>query len=239
MRTEYLDGSYLSKNPNWHEEDAPYKLDLINRVISNNSIELGKIADVGCGSGLIAELIAQKYPQSRVNGFEFSHDATVLWSKRLKLENLKLINGSFFDQDEVFDLVTCLDVFEHVEDYYGFLRQLRVRGKHFLFKVPLDMAVLKLLTPALKNAREGVGHIQYFNDYTCIETLKDTGYEIEDAFLSPGFLVDARPKGLLQYIVFLMRTASMAFGHKFAARMFGGYCMVVLAKPAASQKSES
>jgi SAM-dependent methyltransferase len=231
MRDEYVDGSYLSENPGWHEEDAPYKIGLIAQTIESNAIPHQSIVDVGCGAGLVSEMLARLFPVSQVTGFEISKDATVFWPKREQRQNLKFVNGSVFESGETFDLSVCLDVFEHVEDYYGFLRLLRPRARTHIFKIPLDMCVLKILTPALKAARDTVGHIQYFNDYTAVETLKDSGYQIQSAVLSPGFLWDARPKGAVQYVVYGLRRLCMLFGHKFAARMMGGYCLVVAARP--------
>jgi SAM-dependent methyltransferase len=236
MRDEYVDGSYLKENPNWHQEDAPSKVDMLIKAIDGNRLVPQTIVDVGCGAGLVSELLAKRYVSSRVTGFEISKDAIVFWPKREKLPNLNFVNGSVFDSKETFDVCLCIDVFEHIEDYYGFLRALRSHARSHIFKIPLDMCVLKVVTPALKAARDSVGHIHYFNDYSAIETLKDTGYEIESTQLEPGFIWDSRPKGALQYLVYGLRRFCMLFGHKFAARMMGGYCLVVAARPAETSR---
>ena len=77
----------------------------------------------------------------------------------------------------------AIDVFEHVEDYFGFLRKLREKAEYKIFHIPLDLSVQTVLrsSPIIKG-RKSVGHIHYFTKETALETLKDTGYEIIDYF---------------------------------------------------------
>ena len=89
------------------------------------------------------------------------------------MDNLSFVVDDLVESPEQFDLVICLDVIEHVEDYFGFLRKLRGRGKYFVFNIPLDMNVMKLVTPGIRYAREEVGHLHYFNRYTALQALKD------------------------------------------------------------------
>ena len=44
-----------------------------------------------------------------------------------------------------YDLILCIDVFEHVEDYIGFLKTLKNKSKYHIFNIPLDMCALKVL----------------------------------------------------------------------------------------------
>ena len=123
-------------------------------------------------------------------------------------------------------MVICLDVFEHVEDYYLFLRKVRRIGKNFIFNIPLDMNVMKILVNGIKRAREELGHLHYFNEYTALETLKDCGFTIKDSFLSKGFLSTA-PRNIRQLLVLPFRIATLALGNSIGTRIFGGQSLVV------------
>jgi SAM-dependent methyltransferase len=227
--TTYDDGTYLAANPGWHEEDGPYKSRLVIDAVSRNQIAFRTCADVGCGAGVVTERLGRQYPEARFVGYDLSADAARFWERRSRTPNVEYRNLSVLEGPERYDLVVCLDVFEHVEDYYGFLRALRARGAQFVFNVPLDMSVMKLLTPGLRYVREEVGHLHYFNHYTARKVLEDTGYDILEARLSAAF-VHTPPRSLRQAAVLPIRLASLALGKKAASLMWGGLSLVVTAR---------
>lgn len=228
LRTIYADGSYLESNKNWHQEDSPYKAKLVSKAISRNKIQFTTCADVGCGAGLVTELLAKEFPTSTFEGLDLSNDAEEFWKTRLPLNNLSFKNENILDSKDRFDLVVCLDVFEHVEDYFGFLRKLSTKGKYFVFNIPLDMNVMKMLTPGIRFAREEVGHLHYFNHYTALQALADTGYKIRDSYLSPAF-TSTMPRNVRQAAVLPIRLLSLALGKRFASTMFGGMSLIATA----------
>jgi SAM-dependent methyltransferase len=226
----YADGSYLASNKNWHQEDSPYKAKLVCKAISRNKLKFTSCADIGCGAGLVTELLAKEFPSSTFQGFDLSKDAKEFWKTRLSLDNLSFKNENLLDCQQRFDLVVCLDVFEHVENYFGFLRDLSTKGKYFVFNIPLDMNVMKMLTPGIKFAREEVGHLHYFNRYTALQTIADTGYRIHDWYLSSAF-TSTMPRNIRQAAILPIRLLSLALGKRFASTVFGGISLVVTASP--------
>ena len=177
---------------------------------------------------MVTELLAQEFPSSRFEGFDLSDDAKEFWKQRRSLSNLTYRTANIVDSPQVFDLVVCLDVFEHVEDYFGFLRSLRATGKQFIFNIPLDMNVMKIVTPGIRFAREEVGHLHYFNKYTAVQTLTDTGYRVQDAHLSPAFTF-TMPRNIRQAAILPIRLLSLMLGKRFASTVFGGVSLVVTA----------
>lgn len=224
MSEIYADGTYLAKNASWHQEHSQYKSKLVLKALARTSTNFSTCVDVGCGAGLVAEKIAEIYPSSTVSGYDISPDAQKFWSNR-KL--VQFHNESLFNTDKRFDLALCLDVFEHVEDYFGFLRLLRSHANRVVFNIPLDMNVIKLIT-GLKSAREEVGHLHYFNSYTGIATLKDAGYSIVDSFFGAAFMA-VPPVNLKQALVAIPRWGLAAFGGSVASTLAGGYSLVVTA----------
>ena len=229
LRSIYDDGSYLESNKSWHQEDSPYKAKLVLTAISRNKITFASCADIGCGAGLVTELLAKEFPSSRFEGFELSNDAKEFWKQRPSLDNLVYKTENIVDSNQrEFDLIVCLDVFEHIEDYFGFLRNLRTKGQYFIFNIPLDMSVMKILTPGIKFAREEVGHLHYFNRYAALQTLKDTGYRVLDSYLGSAF-TSTMPRNIRQAAILPIRLLSLVFGKKFASTFFGGMSLVVTA----------
>jgi SAM-dependent methyltransferase len=224
----YRDGQYLQKNDSWHEEDSPYKAGIVRKIIDANHIDPKSIADIGCGSGLVAQLIAEAYPNAQVDGYDISPDAASFWKKR-KAPHLAFKLDDYASAGGQYDLAMCLDVFEHVEDYYGFLRSVRPHSRYVVFNIPLDMSVIKLVTPGIRRARNEVGHLHYFNVYSARETLKDCGYEIVDSFVSTP-LFSTLPRNALQWIAAAPRMALSLLSKSAAATLLGGHSLVVLAK---------
>ena len=227
--TIYKDGEYLKNNQTWHTEDSPYKSRFVIEAIEKNNVHFSTCADIGCGAGLVTELLAKKYPLKKFSGYELSPDAQHLIKQREIIANLNFYNENFLEQGKRYDLVICLDVFEHVEDYYSFLKSLKNKGEKFIFNIPLDMNVTKILTSGIKYAREEVGHLHYFNQYTAIETLKDCGYNIKSTNLSVAFL-KITPRNIRQAAILPIRLLSLLLGKNFAAKIFGGVSLVVYAK---------
>jgi SAM-dependent methyltransferase len=235
MSDRYSDGSYLKQNTDWHQEDSPYKAGLVIKMLERSDINFKRCADVGCGAGLVASLLAKKFGDKLFIGFDTSKDVGQFWPEN-EADNLTFSLQDIINVQDRFDLVLCLDVFEHVDDYIGFLRELRQRGSRFIFNVPLDMSVAKLLTGGLRYVREEVGHLHYFNTYTAIQTLIYTGYKIEHSFLSAMFR-QTMPRNIRQAIMLAPRLLTSILGDKVAALLTGGYSLVVLAS--AAEKSAS
>ena len=145
MADRYDDGSYLKQNVRWHQEDGPYKAGLVMQMLRRGKLKFNTCADVGCGAGFVTSILAETFADKKFYGFDTSRDAARFWTDNAAT-NLTFSSRNIRDVQEVFDLVLCLDVFEHVDDYIGFLRELRKRGLQFIFNVPLDLNVAKLVT---------------------------------------------------------------------------------------------
>jgi hypothetical protein len=128
-----------------------------------------------------------------------------------------------------FDLLLVLDVFEHVPDCYGFLKNIRSKGDLKIFHIPLDLSVQAVLRKrGLLTRRELYGHIHYFTKETALETLKDSGYDVLDYFYTPRCIELANK--MIQKIAVLPRRACFAMNEDSTVRVLGGYSLLVLAR---------
>ena len=87
----------------------------------------------------------------------------------------------------------------------------------------------KALGKGLKNTRDSVGHIHYFNTYTALETLKDLDFEILDYKLNPGFLFGKKIT-IYQKLIFIPRVILYYISPRLSADLFGGFSLTVFAK---------
>ena len=189
---------YLQNNPTWHVEDSPYKVRHILSVMKNlpSDFRVCTVAEVGCGAGEILNLLHANLCQTPVcepiplhssypspilppffKGFDIAPDAIELCRQKEK-EGLAFHCGDFFETNETFDIILLIDVFEHLEDYYAFLRRIRVRANYFIFNIPLEMNVLAALANSPMFTHEKYGHKHFFSKDIALAALETCGYHI-------------------------------------------------------------
>jgi hypothetical protein len=230
MSSIYQDGTYLQKNPTWDEEDSSWKSRHILRVIENHGLSPKTVCEVGCGAGEILNQLHGLLPGPvELTGYDISPQVFPTCKKKEKA-GLKFVLGNFFDLDKQhYDLLLVIDVLEHVEDCYGFLRLLHPRGTHEIFHIPLDLAAWKILGGYLMTKREQYGHIHYFTRETALAMLKDVGYEIVDSFYT-GLYHGKRQRSMGTRMMDSIRRGLYLHDPDLSARLFGGLSLMVLAK---------
>jgi Methyltransferase domain len=230
MAQIYEDGTYLDNNSSWHEEDSPWKAKQIDKIIKKNSLNPRTICEVGCGAGEILNQLSKLYVDGEFIGYEVSPQAFELCSKKSKSKLTFKFADLLKDDAAYFDIVMAIDVFEHVEDYFGFLRKLKERAEYKIFHIPLDLSVQTVLrsSPIIRD-RKSVGHIHYFTKETALETLKDTGYSIADYFYTEGSL-ELPNRGWKANILKIPRKLAFSLNKDLAVRLLGGYSLMVLAR---------
>jgi ubiquinone/menaquinone biosynthesis C-methylase UbiE len=102
-------------------------------------------------------------------------------SERLASERLHFKVADIRQEpDAHFDLLLLMDVLEHVEDYFTFLRELQPKADYKIIHIPLDISVRSVLLGQLRDFRAAYGHLHYFTKEIALEMLKDAGYEVID-----------------------------------------------------------
>lgn len=227
----YVDGGYLEHNPTWHEEHSLWKAKHIAEILTRNAVAPASLAEVGCGAGQILVELENALPSlNRLVGYEVSPQAFALCSGKT---GGKI---SFVQQDVVrfpppqpYEVVLAIDVFEHVDDYLGFVRGLDRVGRYKVFHIPLELSVSSMLRPAaLHRARVEVGHIHYFTRQTALATIRDAGFNILDEKFT-SISIDHADL-LKTKLARLPRKMLAAFAPDFASRLLGGFSLLVLAE---------
>jgi SAM-dependent methyltransferase len=222
----YRDGSYLSANPTWHAEDSSFKASQVKQAMARSGISPRSIVEVGCGAGGIVAELARSYPSVPCVGFEVSEDAYGLCAQH-RASNLTYVLGNFLDSDEKVDLAVCCDVFEHVDDYVGFIRALGARARHLIFNIPLDLSVMNVLLRRLDHLRRRYGHLHYFTRETALATLEYAGLQVRTEFLANGGI--ARAVTARKRLAAIPRVIVGAVSPEWSCRLMGGYSLVVVA----------
>jgi hypothetical protein len=221
---------YLKNNPTWHIEDSPWKATQIIKMIDRNKLQIKTIAEIGCGAGEILTQLHEKLQDKNIEfaGYEIASDAIQMCQERIK-PRLQFYQEDLTTKDAHFDLLLMIDVFEHVEDYMGFIRRASKKATYTIFHIPLDMSIIGLLRNMPIKDRERMGHIHYFMKDTALSTLMDCGQEVIDYFYTPGSLEAGIPSYKTK-IFNVLRQFFFLFNQDITVKLLSGYSLIVLTK---------
>lgn len=226
----YETGEYVERNPTYHVEDSAWKAGQILKMIEKHRLEPQTICEVGCGAGEVLRQLQSRLPvETEFRGYEISPQAFEMCQSRTN-ERLQFYCDDLITANAPsFDLLLCIDVFEHVPDYLHFLKALRDKARYKVFHIPLDMSAQWVLRgrPILREREQG-GHLHYFMKDTALSTLVDTGYEVVDWVYTAGAI--DHPRSVKAKLASLPRRVLASINQDFVARVLGGYSLLVLAR---------
>jgi SAM-dependent methyltransferase len=129
------------------------------------------LLDAGCGTGVLLQKIHSKYPQARLTGFEYSPEGLNFARKRLPNSEFMTVDLSKQSLGRKFDLITCIDVLEHISDDQAALRNLLdMTAKYLILSVPLG--------PLFKVEAERLGHVHGYSRKELEDKIQKAGFEI-------------------------------------------------------------
>jgi len=229
----YTEGGYFQSNPDWHQEGSKLKADLVLEFIKKFQLPTGLVVEVGCGAGeILVELMKNLPANSILRGYDISPQAIRIAEKKAGSQLSFHLEDYTQLKKEKADLVLVMDVAEHIDDVYSFLRRLRDKGNNFIFHIPLDMSCRTLLKPhVLLQQRTSVGHIHYFTEETVVWMLRDVGFGVEYFIYTKPDVDLIPPRSFKQWLKKMLRRLSYSINKKLSVKLWGGYSMLILAKP--------
>ena len=224
--------NYLQANPTWHVEDSAWKASQILKMLERNKVEPKSVVEIGCGAGEILNQLQQRMTDKTIqfSGYEIAPDAFKLAQTREK-ENLHFYCEDLAQNNNRYDLLLMIDVFEHVDDYIGFIKKCSTKAGYKIFHIPLDISLWSVLTNYPASARKQVGHLHYFMKDTALATLEHAGEEVLDWFYTPGVMELYKTRMNFSGRVFNgFRRFFYWLKPHFGVKAFGGFSMLVLTK---------
>lgn len=231
LKELYIKGEYLEKNPTWHVEESPWKAQQILRMLARHKLSPKTICEVGCGAGeVLRQLQEQLDDESLLWGYDISPQAFALAQTRANAR-LQFKLADITQEPRVFfDLILILDVIEHLEDYFTFLREIKPRGTYKILHIPLDLSVQTIIrSQALLKVRESYGHLHYFSKESALQVVQDVGYEIID-YCYTARAIDLPSDELNRNLLKWPRRLLCAVHPVLAARLLGGWSLLILAR---------
>jgi len=169
----------------WNEMEVG-TLQLVLKYLEGNSNK--RILDVGVGMGRLLGKIKEDYPgQLELYGVDISsHYLRLAHSKGLNVAMVK--NEDMPYKNEYFDMITCTDVLEHVEDLNLCVRKIidcLKPGGIFIVRVPNREDLSSYLNP---DYPYDLAHVRGFDEYS-LELLFTRIFRQELLEKAPGLLI--------------------------------------------------
>ena len=231
LKDLYTSSEYLKLNPGWHVEESPWKAKQVMRMMVKNELAPGTICEVGCGAG---EILKQMQGLMGDSCLFWGYDISPIAIELAKIRANERLQFKLADirqeKDAFFDLILVMDVIEHLEDYFSFLREIKAKSHYKIFHIPLDLSVQTILRRnGLLKVRQSYGHIHYFSKEIALQLLQDTGYEVVDHFYTARSL-ELPSNEIKRNVLRLPRKLLFGINKDLATRFLGGFSLLILAK---------
>lgn len=144
------------------------------------------VLDIGCHGGRLTSKILEKIPQAKIFGIDISRQAIDYASKKYPLINFRIARAENIPFDNsMFDLITCFEVLEHLEDPSAAIKEINrtlKNGGNFLILVPTENLLFKIIWSLWTKFGPGKiwqhTHIQKFTDKKLDTLLEKYGFRI-------------------------------------------------------------
>src|SRR5260370_18415342 len=142
----YMSEKHVEKVPGWHVEESPWKVKHIAQILKRHHLSPQTVGEVGCGVGEVLRLLQKDMSeQCEFWGYDISLVALQQAEKRAN-SRLHFTLADFTKKPPLsFALLLFLDVVDHVENYLGFLQEIKPKGQYKILQVPLELSVQTVL----------------------------------------------------------------------------------------------
>lgn len=159
------------------EERELFVQDANNIISFINSLNPGKILDVGCGFGFLLSAINGKWKKY---GTELSD-----YSSKIARQYAEIYTGDLLHSDyksNFFDVINIYHVIEHLNDPITYVKKindlLKVRGKLIITTPDFESITAKRFKDNFRLLHDQT-HISLFSTQSLVDLLIDNGFEIE------------------------------------------------------------
>ena len=136
--------------------------------------------DVGCGQGTTTAMIAELLPSADVLGIDFSETGIAAARRAYVARNLGFEVDPQSDRlhPAAFELVTCFEVLEHVEDWEALLQRISTASRRYV--------MLSFPTGRMRAFEPGVGHVRNFSRGEVEAFMQREGFAVRNVYYA-GF----------------------------------------------------
>lgn len=156
-----MDNQAVYENFDWGAFKSESLKGKVNRVVQSIPNDVETIVDIGCGNGLITNILGQKYDVTAIDRSE--HALSFVETKKLKSSSDKIPL-----EDKTFDMVFSSELLEHLNDEVleGTVSEIKRLSKKYIFiTVPNDENPdkLSIKCPKCNYIYNSPNHLRSFN----------------------------------------------------------------------------
>jgi hypothetical protein len=163
----------------WEHARFTVVFDILKKNLSVDKFH--NIVDFGCGDTFFMEKMRQKLTSASFHGIDiaFTNEILSLFEEKYTEENIYLYSSyqAFLKKHVKPDLILLLDVIEHIEDDFKFMRELKETAA-----VDQDTSIV-ITVPAFESLTtirdKWLGHYRRYTISSLSYLLEKTGYEVQ------------------------------------------------------------
>lgn len=135
-----------------------------------------RVLDVGCGQGTTTAMIAGLLLDADVLGIDFSETGIAAARRAYAARNLDFEVDPLSDRlgPDAFDLITCFEVLEHVEDWETLLQRICGASRRYV--------MLSFPTGRMRAFEPGVGHVRNFRRGQVELFMQRAGFDVRNIY---------------------------------------------------------
>ncbi len=122
-----------------------------------------------------------------------------------------------------------MDVLEHIEDSYSFIKGCDKISKFKMYHIPLELSVISVWRNMPIKAYKSVGHLHFYTKDTAIAMIEQCGQTVIDYTYTAAAL-EAPKRALRTKLLNLPRRVLYSMNEDFCVRTLGGFSLLVLTR---------
>jgi SAM-dependent methyltransferase len=232
IESDFYETSYLEKNPTLDVKDCKWKYNQI-RDLLDFDYKIEKVLEVGCGSGVLLEMVREHLDSNLSIGCDISKE--ILKKSRMLAGANSYIRADaeyLPFKDSSVDPVYFFDLLEHVQSPGEVLRELKRVSNDILIAIPIesgyisDLMYMAMRILGRETNLERYGHIHRFTRGRCLSLLEKSSigirrYSVVKSKFSEYTSLSGR-------IFLTISRATYSISKRMHERLFGGYVFIAL-----------
>lgn len=189
---QYLEKKHQSVPPDYYEKGIksnPFQRFWHKKRFTEvekflKKIKAKRVLDVGCHGGKFTSIVSESLSKAKIFGIDISREAISYADKKYPMINFVVARAEHLPfENSSFDLVTCFEVLEHLENPALAIKEINriLKGSgHFLALVPTENILFRTIWFFWSNFGPGKvwqnTHLQKFADHKLDMLLKEFGF---------------------------------------------------------------
>ncbi len=229
MEEHYTSGAYWQTHA---DADSTFKADLLLSTIKKSGLSITPQmsgVEVGCGTGSFLAAWYARTGMQALAGTDIAANAIEIARQLYADLPLDFSVASAAQLPGRTDHIYVMDVVEHVEDPYAFLRHLHGQSDLLFLHLPIEQSLSHLLAKKPTKSLEMYQHLHFYSWETAQLLVTQCGYEIVGyQFTAAAPLSINLPGSKVAKLFRQLRLYSYKINETVSTTLFGGPVMLIL-----------